>query len=76
MKQLRGQDNSFLEIEKIDIPQHIASGAIYDQSTAPGGQVRVKQILAHLESRVHLSTIFRSTKLFTEIAIYVLPAVL
>ncbi|MAG33107.1 MAG: wax ester/triacylglycerol synthase family O-acyltransferase [Deltaproteobacteria bacterium] len=60
MKQLSGQDNSFLEIEKLGLPQHIASVAIYDQSTAPGGIVRFKQILAHLESRLHLSPIFRT----------------
>jgi len=60
MKQLSGQDNSFLEIERLGLPQHIASVSIYDQSTAPGGQVRFKQILAHLESRLHLSPIFRT----------------
>lgn len=60
LKQLSGQDNSFLEIEKIGLPQHIASVAIYDQSTAPGGIVRFKQILGHLESRLHLSPIFRT----------------
>ncbi len=59
LKQLSGQDNSFLEIEKLGLPQHIASVAIYDQSTAPGGIVRFKQILAHLESRLHLSPLFR-----------------
>ncbi len=59
LKQLSGQDNSFLEIEKLGLPQHIASLAIYDQSTAPGGLVRFKQILGHLESRLHLSPLFR-----------------
>lgn len=59
LAQLSGQDNSFLEIEKLGLPQHIASVAIYDQSTAPGGLVRFKQILSHLESRLHLSPIFR-----------------
>lgn len=60
MKQLSGQDNSFLEIEDIGIPQHVASVAIYDQSTAKDGIVRFKGILDHLESRLHLSPIFRS----------------
>ena len=59
LKQLTGQDNSFLEIEKLGLPQHIASVAIYDQTTAPGGVVRFKQILGHLESRLHLSPLFR-----------------
>ncbi len=60
MKQLSGQDNSFLEIERMGLPQHIASVAIYDQSTAPGGQVRFMQILERLKSRLHLSPLFRS----------------
>ena len=60
LKQLTGQDNSFLEIEKMGLPQHIASVSIYDQSTAPGGLVRFKQILETLESRLHLSPIFRT----------------
>ncbi len=60
MKQLSGQDNSFLEIEGVGLPQHITSVAIYDQASAPGGIVRFKDILAHLESRLHLSDIFRS----------------
>jgi hypothetical protein len=57
MKQLSGQDNSFLEIEGIGIPQHISSVAIYDQSTAPDGAVRFKDVLCHLKSRLHLSPI-------------------
>ncbi len=60
LKQLSGQDNSFLELEKLGLPQHIASVAIYDQSTAPGGIVRFKQVLGYLESRLHLSPLFRS----------------
>lgn len=60
MKQLSGQDNSFIELEKMGLPQHISSVAIYDQSTAPGGKVRFKKILEHLESRLHLSPIFRT----------------
>lgn len=59
MKQLSGQDNSFLAIEKNGLPQHIASVAIYDQSTAPGGKVRFKDILSNLESRLHLSELFQ-----------------
>jgi diacylglycerol O-acyltransferase len=60
IRQLSGQDNSFLEIEKLGLPQHIASVAIYDQNTAPGGIVRFKEILAHLESRLQLSPLFRT----------------
>jgi WS/DGAT/MGAT family acyltransferase len=59
MQQLSGQDAMFLHAEIDGLPQHIGGVSIYDQSTAPGGKVRFKQILAMLEDRVHLSPIFR-----------------
>ncbi|MFT5483283.1 MAG: diacylglycerol O-acyltransferase [Halieaceae bacterium] len=59
MEQLSGQDAMFLHAELDGLPQHIGGVSIYDQSTAEGGTVRFKQILAMLESRVHLSPIFR-----------------
>jgi diacylglycerol O-acyltransferase len=59
MQQLSGQDAMFLHAEIDGLPQHIGGVSIYDQSTAPGGRVRFKQILAMLESRLHLSPIFR-----------------
>lgn len=63
MQQLSGQDAMFLHAELDGLPQHIGGVSIYDQSTAPGGKVRFKQILSMLEDRVHLSPIFRR-KLF------------
>ncbi len=59
MQQLSGQDAMFLHVELDGLPQHIGGVSIYDQSTAPGGKVRFKQILALLKSRLHLSPIFR-----------------
>ncbi len=59
MDQLSGQDAMFLHAELDGLPQHIGGVSIYDQSTAEGGKVRYKQILAMLEDRVHLSPIFR-----------------
>ncbi len=59
MQQLSGQDAMFIHAELDGLPQHIGGVSIYDQSTAPGGKVRFKQILAMLESRLHLSPIFR-----------------
>jgi len=59
MQQLSGQDAMFLHAELDGLPQHIGGVTIYDQSTAPGGKVRFKQILNMLENRVHLSPIFR-----------------
>ena len=49
----------FLHAELDGLPQHIGGVTIYDQSTAPNGKVRFKQILGMLQSRVHLSPIFR-----------------
>ena len=59
MEQLSGQDAMFLHAELDGLPQHIGGVSIYDQSTAADGMVRFKQILATLESRLHLSPIFR-----------------
>ena len=59
MEQLSGQDAMFLHAEIDGLPQHIGGVSIYDQSTAPGGKVRFKQILSMLERRLHLSPIFR-----------------
>ena len=59
MQQLSGQDAMFLHAELDGLPQHIGAVTIYDQSTAPDGKVRFKQILAMLENRAHLSPIFR-----------------
>lgn len=59
MQQLSGQDAMFLHAEIDGLPQHIGGVSIYDQSTVSGGKVRFKEILAMLESRLHLSPIFR-----------------
>ncbi|MDE2930662.1 MAG: wax ester/triacylglycerol synthase family O-acyltransferase [Chloroflexota bacterium] len=59
MEQLSGMDASFLYFETPHSPMHIGSFAIYDPSTAPNGFVRFKDILAHIESRLHLSRAFR-----------------
>ena len=59
MEQLSGQDAMFLHAEIDGLPQHIGGVSIYDQSTAPDGKLRFKQILAMLERRLHLSPIFR-----------------
>ncbi|MFK8048722.1 MAG: wax ester/triacylglycerol synthase family O-acyltransferase [Halioglobus sp.] len=59
MEQLSGQDAMFLHAELDGLPQHIGGVSIYNQDTAEDGVVRFKQILSMLESRVHLSPIFR-----------------
>ncbi|WP_116365425.1 wax ester/triacylglycerol synthase family O-acyltransferase [Parahaliea mediterranea] len=59
MQQLSGQDAMFIHTEMKGLPQHIGGISIYTPATAPGGKVRFKDILAMLESRLHLSPIFR-----------------
>jgi len=52
MQQLTGMDASFLYLETANAPMHISSLAIYDQSTAPGGKVRFKDIIENYSTRV------------------------
>lgn len=53
MQQLSGLDASFLYLETENAPMHIASLGIYDPSTAKGGKVTFKQILANTLARKH-----------------------
>jgi WS/DGAT/MGAT family acyltransferase len=60
MDQLNPQDAQFLYLESDDNLTHLTSISIFDQSTVPGdGIVRFKDILAHVESRLHMSPLFR-----------------
>ena len=59
MQQLGGLDAAFLNLETTRAPLHIAGLAVYDQSTAPGGIVRFKDILGNIENRLHLARCFR-----------------
>lgn len=59
MEQLQGMDASFVALETPATPMHIGSILIYDPSTAPGGFVRFKDILAFYESRMQLSKTMR-----------------
>jgi diacylglycerol O-acyltransferase len=59
MRQLRGEDARFLYAESGHANSNITLVYIYDPSTAPGGRVRFKSFLKHIESRLHLSPIFR-----------------
>ena len=54
MRQMGGQDASFIYNEAPRVPQHIGGIAIYDPSTAPGGKVTFKGILEHIQSRMAL----------------------
>jgi WS/DGAT/MGAT family acyltransferase len=52
-------DTAFLYLETPRTPMHIGSIAIYDPSTAPNSFVRFKDILNHIEERLHLAKSFR-----------------
>ncbi len=59
MRQLTGLDASFLYTESQRTPMHVGGIYIYDPSTAPGGKVRFKDILAFIEARLHRANRFR-----------------
>jgi diacylglycerol O-acyltransferase len=59
MKQLSGADSMFLQIEHGSNFMHVASLAIYDPSTAPGGGVRFKDVLKFFASRLEQFPPFR-----------------
>jgi diacylglycerol O-acyltransferase len=52
MRQLTGLDASFLYAETPNSPMHISGLSIYDQSTAPGGKVRFKDIIENTNNRL------------------------
>ncbi|MDH4165224.1 MAG: wax ester/triacylglycerol synthase family O-acyltransferase [Gammaproteobacteria bacterium] len=59
MRQLRGEDARFVYGESGHANSNITLISIYDPSTAPDGRVHFKGLLKHIESRLHLSPIFR-----------------
>src|SRR5512145_1629933 len=59
MRQLRAEDARFVYAESGHANSNITLISIYDPSTAPEGRVRFKGFLKHIESRLHLSPIFR-----------------
>ncbi|MDH3613929.1 MAG: wax ester/triacylglycerol synthase family O-acyltransferase [Gammaproteobacteria bacterium] len=60
MQQLSPQDAQFLYMESDDSLTHVTSIVILDPTTVPGGKaVRFKEILAHVEGRIHMSPLFR-----------------
>jgi WS/DGAT/MGAT family acyltransferase len=59
MKQLSGADTMFLQFEHGSNFMHVASLAIYDPATAPGGRVRFKDVLRFFAARVEQFPQFR-----------------
>ena len=59
LKKLSAQDAQFLYTQTANNLTHIMGVYIYDPSTAPGGFVRFKDIIRHVESRVDTSPLFK-----------------
>lgn len=59
LKQLSAQDAQFLYTQTANNLTHIMGVYIYDPSTAPGGFVRFKDIIRHVDSRVDTSPLFK-----------------
>lgn len=59
MRQLSQDDALFLATESARASSNVSLVQIYDPSTAPGGRLRFKSILALVASRLHRSPIFR-----------------
>ncbi|MDJ0751079.1 MAG: wax ester/triacylglycerol synthase family O-acyltransferase [Woeseiaceae bacterium] len=60
MDQLNPQDAQFLYLETAENLTHLTTISIFDQSTLPDGDVvRFKDILAHVDGRLHMSPIFK-----------------
>lgn len=59
MQQLSAQDAQFLYMETNKSLSQVTAVSIFDPSTAPGGVVRFKQIIEHVQSRLHTSPIYK-----------------
>ena len=59
MRQLNKNDALFLASESAHSNSNVSLITIYDPSTAPGGRLPFKSILALVESRLHRSPVFR-----------------
>ncbi len=59
MQQLSALDTLFLSRETERTPLHISRLLIYDPSTAPGGSVRLRDILQLFQSRLHMAPVLR-----------------
>jgi len=60
MKQLGVLDTAFVNMEHRNTPQHIGAFGIYDPSTAPGGFVRFKDVIARFEKKLNRLPLFRT----------------
>src|SRR6266545_3765216 len=61
MRQLSGTDTLMLMTDRPHTQNMICGVSVYDPSTAPGGSVSFDDIVALVESRLHVSDSFRET---------------
>jgi diacylglycerol O-acyltransferase len=59
MRQVSGHDAGFLYSDTTHSNANVSLLHIYDQSTAPGGMVRFKSILAHIERKLNSAPVLR-----------------
>ena len=59
MRQLSSNDALFLASESAHSNSNVSLIQIYDPSTAPGGRLQFKSLLALVQSRLHRSPVFR-----------------
>jgi WS/DGAT/MGAT family acyltransferase len=59
MRQLIGQDATFLHVETATIKTHFTILTIYDQSAVPGGALRYRDILKYFDQRLTPLPVFR-----------------
>jgi len=59
MRQLSEHDAAYIYSDSAHANSNVTLVHIYDQSTAPGGMLRFKQIQAHVESRLGQLPVFR-----------------
>ncbi|MDZ7784852.1 MAG: wax ester/triacylglycerol synthase family O-acyltransferase [Halioglobus sp.] len=60
MKQLGILDAAFVNLEQANTPQQVGGLGIYDPSSAPGGFVRFKDVIASFERRLGNLPLFRT----------------
>jgi WS/DGAT/MGAT family acyltransferase len=59
MRQLTGQDASFLYLESKGAHLHLTALYVFDRSTVSGGSLEFEDIVAYVASRLHTSDVFR-----------------
>jgi diacylglycerol O-acyltransferase len=59
IQQLNAQDAQFLFAQSGSTLTHVMGVNIYDPATAPGGKMRLRDIIEHVRGRLHTSPVFQ-----------------